>query len=79
MTSYAAPTSVRVDQLKLNDLVRVNTFLGGRQEVAIWANVVEIAPSFLDPGTRLSIQLAGGYQLVAEPDKRYDCRVEVDH
>jgi hypothetical protein len=32
-----------------------------------------------DPETKLSTQLAGGYQFVAEPDQHYDCRVSVDH
>ena len=79
MTSHAAPTSVRVDQLKRNDLVRVDTFPGAKKELEIWATVLEISPWQQDPGANVSIQLAGGYKFVAEPDKQYYCRVSNDH
>ena len=79
MTTYEAPTCVRVDHLKPNDMVRVNTFPGARKELEIWAGVLRIASSQQDPGAKVSIQLAGGYQLVAEPDRQLYCRVSVDH
>ena len=79
MTSYAAPAPVRVDQLKRNDLVRVNTFLGSRKELEIWATVLEISPWQQNPGANVSIQLAGGYKFVAKPDRQYDCRVSNTH
>ena len=79
MNSYKAPTSVRSDQLKRYDLVRVNTFVGAKEELEIWSTVLAIVPGQSDQGTKVTIQLAGGYQFVAKPDKQYYCRVAVDH
>jgi len=77
MAEYADPGYVRVDQLKPNDLVRVNDFAGTRKELDLWANVLEVARWRQDPGTRVSIHLGGGYQFLAEPDREYCCRVAI--
>ena len=79
MTSYAAPITVRIDQLKPNDLVRVNKFPKAKHDLEIWATVLAIAPLQQNPETHVSIQLAGGYKFVAGPDQRCYCRVPVDH
>ena len=79
MTSYAVPTTVRVDQLKPNDLVRVNKLPKEKHELEIWATVLEIAPVQHDHGTKVSIQLAGGYKFEIEAGQHCTCRVPADH
>ena len=75
MVAYASPAPIRVDQLKLNDLVRVNDVVSAQKELDLWANVLEVDACGREQGTKVSIHLGGGYQFVAEPDREFCCRV----